>query len=149
MSADAEATRHRVEMGLRLLREAELDPAGFVPPGYACTRALREVHSGPSLEWFADWGGVDTRRHGRIRARALCLGTSTPLRRAVSPAFVRAGAHGRGELIRLDIHPADFDLPSHVAAIERVLQRARGRRAVTYDELGTAGDARVGIGGVL
>ena len=133
---DPEATRHRVEMGLRLLRDAELDPVGFVAPGYAYTRALREVLSGPPYAWFADLGGVDTRRRGRIRARALCLGNSTPLKRAVSPAVVRAAAHGRGELMRLDVHPADFDLPHHVAAIERVLERARGRRAITYDELG-------------
>jgi predicted deacetylase len=132
---DPEATRHRVETGLRLLREAELDPVGFVAPGYAYTRALREVVSGPSYDWFADIGGVDTRGRGRIRGRALCLGSSTPLKRAVSPAVVRAGAHGRGELMRLDIHPADFDLPRHIAAIGRVLERAEGRRTVTYDEL--------------
>ena len=132
---DAEATRHRVEMGLRLLRDAELEPAGFVAPGYAYTRALRDVLSGPSYDWFADLHGVDTRCRGRIRARALCLGSSTPLKRALSPTVVRAGARGRGRLMRLDVHPADFDLPHHVAAIERVLERAEGRRAVTYDEL--------------
>ena len=132
---DPEATRHRVEMGLRLLRDAELQPAGFVAPGYAYTRALREVLSGPSYAWFADLGGVDTRCRGRIRARALCLGNSTPVKRAVSPAVIRAGARSRGELMRLDVHPADFDLPRHVAAIERVLERAEGRRAITYDEL--------------
>lgn len=134
---DLEATRHRVEMGLRLLRDAELEPAGFVAPGYAYTRALRAVLSGPSYAWVADLGGVDTRCRGRIHARALCLGTSTPLKRAASPALVRAGAHGRGELMRLDVHPADFDLPRHVTAIERVLARAEGRQAVTYDELST------------
>src|ERR1700759_2297392 len=61
---DPEATRHRVEMGRRLLREAELDPAGFVAPGYAYTRALRDVLSGPSYHWVADLGGVDTRGRG-------------------------------------------------------------------------------------
>lgn len=132
---DAEATRQRVEMGLRLLHDAELEPAGFVAPGYAYTRALRAVLSGPSYTWFADLGGVDTRCRGRIRARALCLGNSTPFKRAVSPTVVRAGAHRRRELMRLDVHPADFDLPRHVAAIERVLERAEGRRAITYDEL--------------
>ncbi|HTU94468.1 MAG TPA: DUF2334 domain-containing protein [Solirubrobacteraceae bacterium] len=132
---DADSTRQRVEMGLRLLREAELEPTGFVAPGYAYTRALRAVLSGPSYTWFADLGGVDARGRGRIRARALCLGNSTPFKRAVSPAVVRAGAHGRGELMRLDVHPADFDRRSHVAAIERVLECAEGRRSITYDEL--------------
>jgi hypothetical protein len=48
---------------------------------------------------------------------------------------VRAGARGRGDLLRLDVHPADFDLPRHKAALERVLGCAEGRRAITYDEL--------------
>lgn len=132
---DPDATRRRVEMGLRLLREAELEPAGFVAPGYAYTRALRQVLSGPSYRWFADMGGVDTRACGRIRARALCLGSSTPFKRAVSPAVVRAGARGRRDLVRLDVHPSDFDLPRHVAALECVLERAEGRRTITYDDL--------------
>jgi predicted deacetylase len=133
---DPVATQRRVEMGLRLLRDAELDPVGFVAPGYAYTRSLRRVLSGPSYQWFADLGGVDTRACGRIRARALCLGSSTPLKRALSPAVIRAGAHGRGDLLRLDVHPADFDLPRHVAALERVLACAERRQSITYDDLG-------------
>lgn len=36
---------------------------------------------------------------------------------------------------RLDVHPADFDLPAHVEAIESLLELAGGREAVTYDQL--------------
>ena len=132
---DPVATLRRVEMGMRLLRDAELHPSGFVAPGYAYTRSLRRVLAGPSYAWFADLSGVDTRTWGRIRARALCLGSSTPLKRAVSPVVVRAGARGRGDLLRLDVHPGDFDQPRHVAALECVLARAEGRRPITYDEL--------------
>jgi uncharacterized protein len=133
---DPVATRRRVEMGQRLLHDAELHPHGFVAPGYAYTRALREVLSDLAFDWSADLGGVNTRGNGRIRSRALCLGTSTPLKRALSPTVVRAAARGDGELMRLDVHPADFDLPGHVATLESVLELARERRVVTYDELG-------------
>ena len=133
---DPESTRQRVEMGLRLLREAELDPVGFVAPGYAYTRALRQVLAGSGYGWSADLGGVDTRGGGRIRSRALCLGSSTPLKRALSPTVVRAAARGDSTLMRLDVHPADFDLPGHVAAVEAVLELAEGRRVITYDDLG-------------
>ena len=133
---DPEATQQRVEIGQRLLRDADLDPRGFVAPGYAYTRALREVLDAAPFDWSADLGGVNTRGHGRIRSRALCLGTSTPLKRALSPTVVRAVARGTDELMRLDVHPADFDLPNHVATLESVLELALGRRAVTYDELG-------------
>ena len=57
------------------------------------------------------------------------------VKRATTPLFVRAGAAISGELLRLDLHPADFDHPRHVAAVERVLERARDRVAVTYDDL--------------
>jgi len=38
-------------------------------------------------------------------------------------------------VMRLDIHPADFDLPRHVATLEALLDRAAGRAVVTYDQL--------------
>jgi predicted deacetylase len=131
---DPDATRHRVEIGLRLLRDAELDPAGFVAPGYAYTGALRQVLDASAHRWSADLGGVNVKSGGRIRARA--LGSSTPLKRALSPTVVLAAARGEGELMRLDVHPADFDLPGHVSAVQAVLELAQGRRVITYDDLG-------------
>ena len=125
----------RVATGRRLLREIELDPRGFVAPGYAYTRALRTILE-ESHEWYADLRAV-RRRDGDVRARALCLGSSTMIKRALSPPVVRVAARGCGEVMRVDIHPADFDQPSHVATLERILEQARGegRVAVTYDEL--------------
>ena len=37
--------------------------------------------------------------------------------------------------MRVDVHPADFDLPRHVATLEGLLGRAQGREVVTYDQL--------------
>jgi 3,4-dihydroxy-2-butanone 4-phosphate synthase len=54
---------------------------------------------------------------------------------ALSPLIVRAGAATAGRMLRLDLHPADFEHPGHVPALESVLRNARGRQAVTYDEL--------------
>ncbi|MGA2009207.1 MAG: DUF2334 domain-containing protein [Solirubrobacteraceae bacterium] len=132
---DAVETRQRVEVGLRLLREVELDPLGFVAPGYAYTRTLRRTLTG-TFRWFADLRGVSTRAHGRVAGTALCLGSSTTFKRAVSPAVVRAAARATGPIMRIDVHPADFDHPRHVATLEALLERARGRRAITYDEIG-------------
>ena len=68
-------------------------------------------------------------RAPRTRSPALCLGTSSPLKRADLAA---RGARGRGavrpRLLRLDLHPADFDHPRHVAAVERVLRARAGPR---------------------
>ncbi len=129
-----EEAASRVRTGLRLLNEIELDPIGFVAPGYAYTRALRSVLA-ESFDWFADLRCVRTRKYGKVRSPALCLGTSTPLKRALSPPFVRAASRGAGQVMRLDVHPADFSLPTHVTTLEQLLERAQGREVVTYDEL--------------
>lgn len=59
------------------------------------------------------------------------------VKRTLSPRLVRAAARAAGEVMRLDIHPADFDQPRHVATLERILEQAsaQGRIAVTYDDL--------------
>ena len=130
---DADDALRRVQTGLRLLKEIELDPRGFVAPGYAYTRALRGV-LGAQFDWFAEIGCVRTPSH-RLRAPALCLGSSTPLKRTLSPPLIRVAGRTSGPLMRIDIHPADFDLPGHVATLESLLDRADGRDVVTYDEL--------------
>lgn len=129
-----EDAARRVDTGRRLLREIELDPRGFVAPGYAYTRALRGVLD-ESFDWFADLRAVRSRTRGNVQSRALCLGTSTPLKRGLSPPLVRAASRVRSRVMRVDVHPADFDLPGHVATLESLLHRAAGREIVTYDEL--------------
>jgi len=126
-------TARRVLTGRRLLGDIELYPRGFVAPGYAYTRALRAVLA-ESFEWFADTRRIRARSQN-IKSRALCLGSSTPLKRLLSPQLVRAAARKLGPVVRIDVHPADFDLPGHVATLELLLARAEGRNAVTYDEL--------------
>jgi predicted deacetylase len=129
-----EAAR-RVEIGRRLLRDVELDPRGFVAPGYAYTRALRQL-VGESFDWFADLGSIRIRAHGPVRSHALCLGHSTRLKRQLSPIVVRAGARAVGDrVLRVDIHPADVAIPRHMATLESLLEHAHGRDAVTYDDL--------------
>jgi predicted deacetylase len=129
-----EETARRVITGRRLLREIELDPRGFVAPGYAYTKTLRGV-LGESFEWFADLRCIHTQTGGCVPAPALCLGSSTPMRRAFSPAVVRAVARLPSPVMRVDIHPADFDLPGHVATLQALIDLAVGRDAVAYDEL--------------
>jgi predicted deacetylase len=131
---DAHETRRAVRAGRRILALAGLRPRGFVAPAYAYTPSLREeLRSG--YEWWADLLCVHASRGGDAAVPALTLGTSTCVKRALSPALVRAGALLSGPVLRLDLHPADFRHPRHVWALEAVLRRARRRTAVTYDDL--------------
>ena len=59
---------------------------------------------------------------------------------------MRARALTAGRVLRLDLHPADFDRPRRVLALEAVLRGAASRRAVTYDELAPAPFAPTGAG---
>lgn len=128
---DEEATVASLDAGRRVLELAGVPPRGFVAPGYAYTGALRE-HLSDRFDWWATLLGVRPRAS---ISPALCLGTSSAFKRATSPALLRAGAALSGRVLRLDLHPADFELPSHVRAVEAVLRRAHRRTAVTYDDL--------------
>jgi predicted deacetylase len=129
---DRDATAASVDAGRDVLLGAGLRPRGFVAPGYAYTSALR-AHVEQRFDWWATL--LALRGLTRAHSPALCLGTTGRLRRAASPALVSAGVAFSGSLLRLDIHPADFDHPRHVLAVERVLRRVRDRAAVTYDDL--------------
>jgi predicted deacetylase len=133
---DAEETRASLEAGRRLLALAGVAPRGFVAPGYAYTPALRR-----ELAAGYDWWATLLRLVGRereTRSPALSLHRSA--------VGVRARALTAGRVLRLDLHPADFDRPRRVLALEAVLRSARQRRAVTYDDLAPAPFARAGAG---
>jgi uncharacterized protein len=133
---DLDETRRAVDAGRRVLRLAGVQPRGFVAPAYAYTDALRQTVSG-SFDWWATLSRLHVSARRSTLAPALTLGTSTRVKRATSPWLVRAGARAAGDLLRLDLHPADLDHPRHVGAAERVLRRARrhARQPVTYDDL--------------
>jgi predicted deacetylase len=131
-----EATAACVDAGRRMLEIAGVPPRGFVAPGYAYTPALREQLAA-RFEWWATLLGVRRApaRTAPALSPALCLGTSSAFKRATSPSLLRMGSALSGQLLRLDLHPGDFDHPGHVRAVEGVLRRAKSRTAVTYDEL--------------
>jgi predicted deacetylase len=130
---DNAETVARVRAGREILRACGLDPYGFVAPGYAYTPVLR-AELVRTFAWSADLFGLSTRVR-RVHAPAVGLGVSTRAKRAVSPRALKAGARFAGRVLRLDVHPADFDEPGHVQALEAVLKAAAQRRPITYDEL--------------
>jgi len=153
---DVAETRRAVESGRRVLKLAGIEPHGFVAPSYAYTPALREIVSA-RFGWWAELLYVRRAPRGASgltmphtsRASAprtellfppIAIGTPGPVRRAVGPALVRAGAALAGPVLRVDLHPSDVEHPRHILALEWVLNHTHGRTAVTYDELaGLAG----------
>ena len=115
-----------------MLLAAGFEPRGFVAPAYAYTPPLR-AHLSTHFDWWATL--LPLLGSARAHTSALGFGTTGALPRALSPALVRAGAPTRARVLRLDLHPADFDHPRHVLALQRVLARARDRPPLTYDDL--------------
>lgn len=146
---DASETERAVESGRRLLKLAGIEPHGFVAPSYAYTPALREVVRA-RFRWWAEL--LHLRRapledsaselDASLLFPPIAFGSAGPLRRALAPTLVRAGALVAGPMLRLDLYPADLDHARRMLALEWVLRHARGRLAVTYDELAvhTAGE---------
>jgi predicted deacetylase len=141
---DGEETRRAVDAGWRVLKLAGLEPDGFVAPAYAYTPALRRVLPA-RFRWWASLLGIHRtlslpgEDDSRLLAPAWGMGTASPLRRAVSPALIRAGSLVCGGTMRVDLHPADLRDARHMMALEWVLDRAGSRRqAITYDELAGA-----------
>lgn len=142
---DEQETRRAVDAGRRVLKLAGLEPRGFVAPGYAYTPALRRT-LGERFQWWAALLGLHRAQQprdacGTGRRLALtppvALSSSGRLKRVLSPLLLRGGALASGPTLRLDIHPSDLERTRHMLALEWVLARAaRGREAVTYDELG-------------
>jgi predicted deacetylase len=134
---DDEETRRAVHAGWRLLKLAGIEPDGFVAPAYAYTPALREALS-LRFSWWAGLLRVHRTQpqHAGSLAPAWSLAGKGPLRRMISPSLVRAGSLLPMSTLRLDLQPADLQVPRHIMALEWVLARSRTRRtAVTYREL--------------
>jgi predicted deacetylase len=137
-------TRHAVDAGWRVMKLAGIEPDGFVAPAYAYTPELRRVLAS-KFRW---WAGL-LRLHGTLAADgdsrhllapAWGMTTDSRLRRALSPTLLRLGSHLCGNIMRLDLHPADLQHPRHMMALERILSRAGTRReAITYEELVASG----------
>ena len=122
---DADASLASIEAGRRMLMLAGFQPRGFVAPAYAYTPVLRR-----QLATDFDWWATLLRLVGRERASV-----APALSLSRSALGVRAGALAAGRLLRLDLHPADFDRPRLVLALESVLAGASRRTPVTYDDL--------------
>ena len=125
------ATSAAVRAGRSILAGAGVQPRGFVAPGFAYTPELRRELA--SYDWWASYMRVHRRGATGLTAPARCLGTSTALKRTLSPIGVRLGLPGG--LLRVEVHPQDFDHPRNVRALERLLRRSAGAPAVTYDQL--------------
>lgn len=128
-SLDPAETRRALSAGRRILHLADLEPDGFVAPGYGYTEALHQ-----SLAARFKWWISESRLHTPMTG---ARGMAIP--RAVSANNIRrwsARAAQEAPLLRVDLRPSDLDDRSAVKSFERLFDRACDRRTVSFGEIG-------------
>lgn len=136
----AEATR-RVHEGLVLLgRRAHLPVYGFTPPAWLLSPDGRAALRDAGLYYTTRWGAVELLRDAsRLAAPTLVYSCRSGWRRLLSCAWVRVWhqIHQRAPILRVAIHPGDFDHAALIASLRRQLERAvaAGRTPSTYRDL--------------
>ena len=128
---DPAETRRALTAGRRILHLADLEPEGFVAPGYGYTAALHQ-----SLAARFKWWISESRLHTPLTG---VRGVAMP--RAVSAKNIRrwsARAAQEAPLLRVDLRPNDLDDSRAVDSFERLFDRACKRRTVSFGELGEA-----------
>lgn len=128
LSRDAAALERRLERGRAVFRAVTgAEPAGFVAPAWLGTPVLPPLLRRQGFAWTEDHGALTALATGRrVRAPVITWATRTPLRRAASvhgtPLLLRLWRRSR--VLRLAVHPLDFDHPRTVASIRQVWSAA-------------------------
>jgi uncharacterized protein len=138
LALDAGAQRRKVEAGRAAFREClGRDPAGFVAPAWLFNAELPGVLKAQGFRFTEDQRRmyrVDT--GARLDSPVITWATRTPLRKygslLVCPLLLRLWA--RVPVLRVAMHPFDFDHPETVASIRAVLARAMRERAQAFAE---------------
>jgi predicted deacetylase len=124
----------RLDRGLEMLRQAGLQPVGFVPPawlhGRDWMRLLRERRLGYTE---SSWSVFDVLAGRRLRASAFCWSTQ-PRWHQPAGAFIaatRLRVQARAPLLRVAIHPPDIEAPPIRDSVRRVLDGLLARRTAT------------------
>lgn len=141
LALDEGEARRRIFAGKAVFEQC----LGFAPEGFIAPAWL---HAPGLFSWLRDWGFAYTEDHGhvhllqdqkRLPSPVVTWATRTWLRRKgslwVCPALEIQSR--RAPLLRLALHPHDFDFPETVASISTVLGRVlRRRRAIGWREAG-------------
>ena len=142
----AKMARQKVSEGLRLLRQSKLPVYGFTAPAWLISAPARQALVELGFLYQSLWSKVELLQTGAsIPASTLVYGsrnaTYRMLSRAWIPFFHRWNQ--RAPLLRLAVHPIDFQYPSVEKRLYALLQNAlQTRTASTYRDLIPAASRR-------
>lgn len=131
LSLSPERQRARIEAGLGIWDSCGLDrPRGFVPPAWLHRPDLPDTLWKSGFSWTENHHGLQFRDRNPLRSPVITWASRDPVRRIGSLAFAPCALWSwRNEpLLRVAIHPHDWDHPSLVRSIRTVLRRAQRLR---------------------
>lgn len=140
LALDADAQRRKLEKGREVFRKClGADPEGFVAPAWLFNDSLIPALREMGFRHTEDHRRMYQLQSGRsIASPVITWATRTVLRKygslVVCPALARLWS--REPVLRVAMHPFDFDHPSTVANIRSVLRRVmRDREQVSAADL--------------
>ena len=140
LSLSAAAIGDRIDRGRRAFKSClNQDPTGFVAPAWLFNRTLMPALAEQGFAWTEDhWRIYDLHRHTTIDAPVITWASRTRTRRWGSIWLApRVLQHWHDKpILRIAIHPCDFDHRSLVEAITHTITTAlRDRTPETYEHV--------------
>lgn len=137
---DDDATEARLTDGRKVFEDClGFAPRGFVAPRWAFRPTLLSKLTAHRFEWTESYRNIVHLPSDRqFSAPVLTWATRTVVRKWTSILGIPALSllHSRTPLLRIAVHPFDFDHPRTICSIERAVRSAlHTRQQVVYDEL--------------
>jgi len=126
LTLDGVAAGVRLERGLRCLRQAGLEPSGFIPPAWLARAGAYRAAAAAGLQFSEDERSVRLLLSGRrIASPVLRWSTRTSSRAWGSVAVARGRSliQSRAGLPRIALHPNDLSHPATTRSLTRALDR--------------------------
>lgn len=136
---DKQQAQDKLEAGMRLFHPHELKVYGFTAPAWLCSEEAKQTIRDNGFLYNTLWDGVElTHSNIFIKAPTLVYSSRNAWRRIVSKIWIdlfhwyNRNAH----VLRLAVHPIDFQYPHIENHLYRVLEKAlQTRTSVTYRDL--------------
>jgi uncharacterized protein len=142
LTLGAAAAYQKIAAGVNVLRDAGLDPVGFVPPAWLARSAHRRAVQSAGLALTEDVGAVWlVRRRIRLPSTVIRWSARAAWRARMSDWVAGCRSASRAPLLRVALHPTDLHSPVTVASLRRVLPALTGVRThLTYHALAREDD---------
>lgn len=134
LALDEGRARHRLRRGLESWSTCDLDmPRGFVAPAWLFRRHLPETLWSMGFSWTEDHHRIHFSDRPAVECPVISWASRDPARRIGSRVFAQAALSHWSDrpLVRIALHPHDWDHPTLVRSIDETLRKAlRTRRAI-------------------